>query len=209
MFSILSLAVHILANVSEATKMVDRSDLSATHKPRQIRVAGDVILGGVFPVHTKSNNPDEPCGEIAETRGVHRVEAMLYAIDQINAQKDFLQGYKLGALILDSCSSPAYALNQSLEFVRDMIGSADNSHYLCSDGSEPHVQMSRRKKKVIAVVGASYSSVTVQVANLLRLFRIVQVSPASTNADLSDKNRFEYFARKGNYINYTTKNENK
>jgi ABC-type branched-subunit amino acid transport system substrate-binding protein len=30
---------------------------------------------------------------------------------------------------------------------------------------------------------------------LLRLFRIVQVSPASTNADLSDKNRFEYFAR--------------
>uniref|UniRef100_A0A1I8AVZ6 G_PROTEIN_RECEP_F3_4 domain-containing protein n=1 Tax=Steinernema glaseri TaxID=37863 RepID=A0A1I8AVZ6_9BILA len=33
------------------------------------------------------------------------------------------------------------------------------------------------------------------IANLLRLFRIVQVSPASTNADLSDKSRFEYFAR--------------
>ncbi|KAI6239141.1 putative metabotropic glutamate receptor mgl-1 [Aphelenchoides fujianensis] len=52
-----------------------------------------------------------------------------------------------------------------------------------------------QKQKIVAVVGASYSSVTVQVANLLRLFRIVQVSPASTNADLSDKNRFEYFAR--------------
>ncbi|ETN71370.1 hypothetical protein NECAME_04666, partial [Necator americanus] len=35
----------------------------------------------------------------------------------------------------------------------------------------------------------------IAVANLLRLFRIVQVSPASTNADLSDKSRFEYFAR--------------
>jgi ABC-type branched-subunit amino acid transport system substrate-binding protein len=35
----------------------------------------------------------------------------------------------------------------------------------------------------------------IKIANLLRLFRIVQVSPASTNADLSDKNRFEYFAR--------------
>ncbi|KHJ99788.1 hypothetical protein OESDEN_00189 [Oesophagostomum dentatum] len=143
------------------------------------------MLGGVFPVHTKSQNPDEPCGEIAETRGVHRVEAMLYALDQINAQKDFLRGYKL----------VTYALNQSLEFVRDMIGSSDASDYVCSDGSDPYTRTASKKKNVVAVVGASYSSVTVQIANLLRLFRIVQVSPASTNADLSDKSRFEYFAR--------------
>ncbi|KAJ1373280.1 hypothetical protein KIN20_035639 [Parelaphostrongylus tenuis] len=36
-----------------------------------------------------------------------------------------------GALILDSCSNPAYALNQSLEFVRDMIGSSEASDYVC------------------------------------------------------------------------------
>ncbi|RCN52517.1 ligand-binding protein, receptor family [Ancylostoma caninum] len=195
MFSILALATHILANVTEAAKMVDGSDLAPSNKVRQIRIAGDLMLGGVFPVHTKSQNPDEPCGEIAETRGVHRVEAMLYALDQINAQKDFLRGYKLGALILDSCSNPAYALNQSLEFVRDMIGSSDASDYVCSDGSDPRTRSINKKKNVVAVVGASYSSVTVQIANLLRLFRIVQVSPASTNADLSDKSRFEYFAR--------------
>ena len=34
-----------------------------------------------------------------------------------------------------------------------------------------------------------------QVANLLRLFKIPQVSYASTSAALSDKSRFEYFAR--------------
>lgn len=54
---------------------------------------------------------------------------------------------------------------------------------------------SAKNSKIVSVVGGSYSSVTVQVANLLRLFRIPQVSPASTNADLSDKNRFEFFAR--------------
>uniref|UniRef100_A0A1I7XER0 ANF_receptor domain-containing protein n=1 Tax=Heterorhabditis bacteriophora TaxID=37862 RepID=A0A1I7XER0_HETBA len=195
MFSILALATHILANVTEAAKLVDGTDLAPPSKVRQIRIAGDLMIGGVFPVHTKSQSPDEPCGEIAETRGVHRVEAMLYALDQINAQKDFLRGYKLGALILDSCSNPAYALNQSLDFVRDLIGSSEVSDYVCRDGSEPQIRMLNQKKKVVAVVGASYSSVTVQVANLLRLFRIVQVSPASTNADLSDKSRFEYFAR--------------
>lgn len=35
----------------------------------------------------------------------------------------------------------------------------------------------------------------VQVANLLRLFKIPQVSYASTSAALSDKTRFEFFAR--------------
>ena len=34
-----------------------------------------------------------------------------------------------------------------------------------------------------------------QVANLLRLFRIPQISPASTAKALSDKSRFEMFAR--------------
>lgn len=33
------------------------------------------------------------------------------------------------------------------------------------------------------------------MANLLRLFKIPQVSYASTSATLSDKSRFEYFAR--------------
>ncbi|CAB3410303.1 unnamed protein product [Caenorhabditis bovis] len=195
MFSVLALAAQILANVNVASQAVDKNDLAPLPKVRQIRIPGDILIGGVFPVHSKSLNGDEPCGDIAETRGVHRVEAMLYALDQINAQRDFLRGYKLGALILDSCSNPAYALNQSLDFVRDMIGSSEASDYSCRDGSEPFIRKAGQKKNVAAVVGGSYSSVSVQLANLLRLFRIAQVSPASTNADLSDKNRFEYFAR--------------
>lgn len=71
-----------------------------------------------------------------------------------------------GALILDSCSNPAYALNQSLDFVRDLIGSNDASEYLCRDGSHPESRQVA-KKNVAAVVGGSYSSVTVQVNSLL------------------------------------------
>ncbi|KHN85912.1 putative metabotropic glutamate receptor mgl-1 [Toxocara canis] len=196
MYSLLAMATHIFANIKALEQQVsdDHSYLSQTGHVRQIRIPGDVIIGGVFPVHAKANSPDQPCGVITETRGVHRVEAMLYALDMINSQRDFLRGYKLGALILDSCSNPAYALNQSLDFVRDLIGSNDASEYQCRDGSHPESRQVA-KKNVAAVVGGSYSSVTVQIANLLRLFKIVQVSPASTNADLSDKSRFEYFAR--------------
>ncbi|CAG9539662.1 unnamed protein product [Cercopithifilaria johnstoni] len=195
MFSLLALAMRILANMNTFEKqMFEDATYLQPATVRQIRVPGDIIIGGVFPVHAKSDSPDQPCGDIAETRGVHRVEAMLYALDVINSQREFLHGYKLGALILDSCSNPAYALNQSLDFVRDMIGSVDLSEYHCRDGSFPESRQMPRKN-IAAVVGGSYSSVTVQIANLLRLFKIVQVSPASTNADLSDKTRFEYFAR--------------
>ncbi|CAJ0583098.1 unnamed protein product, partial [Mesorhabditis spiculigera] len=187
MYSVVALATQILVSVH------------AVGDVRHISITGDLVLGGVFPVHWKAQRQDgDPCGAIAETRGVHRVEAMLYALDVINSQQDFLRGYKLGALILDSCSNPAYALNQSLDFVRELIGSTEPSEYQCHDGSPPTPKQSKMlqtRRNVVAVVGGSYSSVTVQVANLLRLFRIVQVSPASTNADLSDKARFEFFAR--------------
>uniref|UniRef100_A0A1I7ZAK5 ANF_receptor domain-containing protein n=1 Tax=Steinernema glaseri TaxID=37863 RepID=A0A1I7ZAK5_9BILA len=144
-------------------EIAETSYLSSHGHVRNIRIPGDLIIGGVFPVHAKDDSPDgHPCGEIAETRGVHRVEAMLYALDIINAQKDFLRGYKLGALILDSCSNPAYALNQSLDFVRDLIGSSDVSEYQCADGSSPENKYVARKN-VVAVVGGSYSSVTVQM----------------------------------------------
>ena len=50
--------------------------------PGGARVAGDVILGGLFPVHEKSENPDQSCGEKLYNRGLQRMEAMLYAVDK-------------------------------------------------------------------------------------------------------------------------------
>lgn len=46
------------------------------------RIDGDIFLGGLFPVHAKGNS-STVCGEINEQVGIHRVEAMLYAIDQV------------------------------------------------------------------------------------------------------------------------------
>lgn len=46
------------------------------------RINGDVFLGGLFPVHAKGNG-STLCGELNEQVGIHRVEAMLYAMDQV------------------------------------------------------------------------------------------------------------------------------
>lgn len=93
----------------------------AEKEGRLIRIKGDIILGGIFPMHEhlqNSPNPDYPCGAVKEEKGIQRLEAMLYAIDLINADPFLLPNTTLGTLIIDSCSSDTYALEQGMEFVR-------------------------------------------------------------------------------------------
>lgn len=151
------------------------------------------MLGGLFPVHKKSNDPLIPCGEIQADRGIQRVEAMLFTIDEINRENHLLPGIRLGANIYDTCSRDTYALEQSLEYVRASMNTLDASEFECEDGSK--AKPVNTPVAVVGVIGGSYSSVSIQVANLLRLFKIPQISYASTSAALSDKTRFEYFAR--------------
>jgi len=99
---------------------------------------------------------------------------MLYALDRINADSSLLPDIKLGAILLDSCSSSTYALNQSLEFIRASINTVESSAFECKDKSSPRPKYG--SKMIAGVVGGSYSEVSLQVANLLRLFRIPQVS---------------------------------
>ncbi|KAL7646292.1 UNVERIFIED_CONTAM: hypothetical protein RMT77_003201 [Armadillidium vulgare] len=152
---------------------------------------GDLILGGLFPVHEKGDRTH--CSTKIYNRGLQRLEAMLYAIDLINHDPKLLPNLTLGVNILDTCSKDTYALNQSLEFIRVSLDAMDTSGLECSDGSEPKVKY--LSKPVRGIIGGSYSSVSLQVANLFRLFRIPQISPASTAKALSDKDRYEFFAR--------------
>jgi len=158
-----------------------------------VSLPGDIILGGLFPVHEKGDGA--PCGPKVYNRGVQRLEAMLYAVDRVNNDSTILPGITIGVHILDTCSRDTYALNQSLQFVRASLNNLDTSVFECSDASSPQIRKNASSGPVFGVIGGSYSSVSLQVANLLRLFHIPQISPASTAKTLSDKSRFDLFAR--------------
>ncbi|XP_061898968.1 metabotropic glutamate receptor 8-like [Entelurus aequoreus] len=155
-----------------------------------IRLDGDLILGGLFPVHARGER-GLPCGELKKEKGIHRLEAMLFAIDLINKDPELLPNVTLGARILDTCSRDTYALEQSLTFVQALI-ERDASDVRCANGEPPVLA---KLDKVVGVIGASASSVSVMVANILRLFKIPQVSYASTAAELSDNTRYDFFSR--------------
>ena len=59
--------------------------------------------------------------------------------------------------------------------MREMIGGSSGiTEYTCSDGRQPKLlRNSSPKKSVVAVVGASYSSVTVQVILIKLIFKYI------------------------------------
>lgn len=158
------------AQVFIGPKYLKPANVSANASYQRDRV-GDIVLGGLFPIH---QNSEGRCGRILDL-GLQRAEGMVLAIDLVNNDPTLLSGVKLGFEIRDTCAIPAKALDESL-------------HYLTMDSL-------RTGRQISGVVGAAASSVSISVANLLRLFRIPQVSYASTSKVLSDKSRYDYFLR--------------
>jgi len=138
-------------------------------KDKSIILSGDIVLGGLFPMHEMGIG-GEVCGAIKEEKGIQRVEAMLYAIDMINADPELLPGVILGCHILDTCLRDTYALEQSLEFIKPYMSSIDGQEYKCKDGLQPTKLF--QLKPVAGVIGASASPVSIMVANILRLFKV-------------------------------------
>uniref|UniRef100_A0A914ZSR6 G-protein coupled receptors family 3 profile domain-containing protein n=1 Tax=Parascaris univalens TaxID=6257 RepID=A0A914ZSR6_PARUN len=146
------------------------------------------LLLHLLQVHEAGLNGSE-CGILKAAQGVQRLQAMLFALEAVNADSTVLPGIVLGAQILDTCSVDSHALEQTLVFIKTMMSSGDG--IICMDGSRPTYS----QQPVAAVIGAASSQVSVMVASMLQLFKVPQVSYSSTGAELSEKPRFEYFSR--------------
>nr|XP_016942905.1 metabotropic glutamate receptor 2 isoform X1 [Drosophila suzukii]XP_016942906.1 metabotropic glutamate receptor 2 isoform X1 [Drosophila suzukii] len=145
---------------------------------------GDVILGGLMMVHSREDSIT--CGPIMPQGGIQALEAMLYTLDQVNKHQ-LLPNVTLGAHLLDDCDKDTYGLEMAVDFIKGSISNIDDAEYHCNK--------TQVRKVISGVVGAASSVTSIQVANLLRLFRIPQVSYFSTSPELSNKQRFEYFSR--------------
>ena len=140
-----------------------------------------VLLGGLFPIH--ASNGTGTCGDILHESTLQRVEAMVHTINNINEKSELLPKIKLAFSIRDTCGDPSYGLEQAFQYVQP-----NSINLTCSSSSGDHVAVS-------GVIGAQVSQVSIDIANLLQLYRIPQISYISTVNTLGDKARFDYFFR--------------
>jgi len=171
------------ASVTRAVQFIS-SNLVSNAAREAIETPGDILIGGLFPVYSGLQNSSwKQCSKLNPERGIHRLEAMMYAVDMINKDRNILPNHTIGVNIRDTCGSDTHALEESIHFIKGLggVGSKCGSSGLQST--------------LFGVVGAASSGVSMQVANLLRLFQIPQISYASTSPDLNDRQKYDFFFR--------------
>ena len=150
------------------------------------RVGKDFVIGGLFPVHSEdAASAGGKCGEI---RSEQLVEAMLFALDTINADSQLLRGIKLGYDIRDTCYSENIGLDEALDLI---ISGEHLSLESCSTfGGNVSESVA-----TVGIAGAYASRVSMVSAGLGRLFQMPQVSYVSSSPLLNNRDRYSYFYR--------------
>ena len=151
------------------------------------RVGKDFVIGGLFPVHSEdAASAGGKCGEI---RSEQLMEAMLFALDTINADSQLLPGIELGYDIRDTCYSENIGLDEALDLI---ISGEHLSLESCSTFLGGNVSES---VATLGIVGAYASRVSMVSAGLGRLFQMPQVSYVSSSPLLNNRDRYSYFYR--------------
>lgn len=118
-------------------------------------------------------------------QGFLQILAMVHTIESIN-NSTLLSGVKLGYEIYDTCSESTLAISATLRFLSTYNTSGDAVLFKCN--------YSDYIPKVKAVIGDSYSEVSIAVAKLLNTQLIPQVRAQSKCMLSRHKTKF-FFCR--------------
>ncbi|XP_049433448.1 extracellular calcium-sensing receptor-like [Epinephelus fuscoguttatus] len=152
--------------------------------------AGDVVIGGLFPVHVKAPQPEldfrsekvNASCEIFNQRAYRWLQAMIFAVEEINSNPDLLPNFTLGYLAADTCLAERTTLLAAMAMITGQEVHLANSE--C--GSVPTVPV---------IVGDARSSASIVVANTLGVFDVPMVSYLASCVCLSDNRRYPLFFR--------------
>ena len=155
---------------------------------------GDLNIGVILPVHQYSNG--EFCGH--DVRGLsllQRMEAIAFAIHEVNRRQDLLPEHKLGFIMFDDCYKGTIALAQTLHFIgghkaRDCKPTTAYTHEHCS-----HDNGSLSLYDTVGLIGSETSTTTTQIANLYSSLGMPQVSYMATSSALRMRDRYSHFLR--------------
>ncbi|XP_027017665.1 extracellular calcium-sensing receptor-like [Tachysurus fulvidraco] len=156
----------------------------------QIWKDGDIIVGAAFPFHSNWETSDMSylvmpqqmkCGSL-DFRAFQYSQSLIFAIEEINNSSSLLPGVSLGYKIYDTCSSAALGVKVAMALI---------------NGNENSVldEMCTNPAQVQAIIGETYSSVSMAIARSIGPFSIPLISHYSTCECLSDKGKYPSFLR--------------
>uniref|UniRef100_L7N3D3 G-protein coupled receptors family 3 profile domain-containing protein n=1 Tax=Xenopus tropicalis TaxID=8364 RepID=L7N3D3_XENTR len=110
------------------------------------------------------------------------MQALIFAVEEINSDPELLPQYTLGFQVFDSCFTLRKAAHGTLSLLSG--GRKITPNYHCHKGAP-----------VAGIIGDSGSSQSILMAQILGLYRYPQISYFATSPTLSDRNLFPSFFR--------------
>ncbi|GAA6072776.1 extracellular calcium-sensing receptor-like, partial [Tachysurus ichikawai] len=158
--------------------------------PPQLSKDGDILIGGIFNLHTKWEQPAQTFtsgpkkGECISfnLREFQSAQTMMFAIEEINNRSDILPGINLGYKIHDTCGSVEMTTRAALSLVNGYGENTTSVH--CS-----------KPGTVQAIIGQTSSSPTIAISTAVGPLQIPVVSHFASCACLSDKKKHPSFFR--------------
>ncbi|OCT90685.1 hypothetical protein XELAEV_18019302mg [Xenopus laevis] len=151
---------------------------------------GDIVIGGTFPinlerVHISLNFTRKPPELTCQTFGSEyykSMRALVFAVEEVNADPDILPNITLGYQIFDTCNTLRRASQGTLWILGG--GQEIIPNYYCSRG-----------ETLAGIIGECGSTPSIIMAQILGLYRYPQISYFATNPILSDRSQFPSFFR--------------
>ncbi|XP_032969617.1 taste receptor type 1 member 3 isoform X2 [Rhinolophus ferrumequinum] len=159
---------------------------------RQLRMQGDYVLGGLFPLGSTEDadlgNRTQPnttkCTRFS-SHGLLWALAVKMAVEEINRGSTLLPGLRLGYDLFDTCSEPVVAMKPSLMFMAK-AGGHDVAAYC---------DYTRYQPRVLAVIGPHSSELAFVTGKFFGFFLMPQVSYGASVDLLSNRETFPSFFR--------------
>uniref|UniRef100_A0A3Q4MA53 Extracellular calcium-sensing receptor-like n=1 Tax=Neolamprologus brichardi TaxID=32507 RepID=A0A3Q4MA53_NEOBR len=149
----------------------------------RMQKSGDVILGGLFPVHFFSSISYLSFTSNFYVQGFRQAQTMAFAIDEINKNSNLLPNVTLGYTLYDNCVELGIGFRGALSLIS---GQEEQIilHNTCV-GNPP----------VVGIVGDSSSTPSIAISSILGFLYFSQVSYFATCSCLSDRQKYPSFFR--------------
>ncbi|KAJ7995397.1 hypothetical protein DPEC_G00244140 [Dallia pectoralis] len=152
--------------------------------------AGDVVIGGLFPIHVGAPLPEQEFRSIKakatctifNQRSYRWLQTMIFAVQEINRNPALLPNVTLGYLVADTCLAEGTTLGAALAMVTGQEASVGGTDCSLTPG-------------VSSIIGDPRSSASIVVAQTLGPFHFPMVSYFATCTCLSDTRKYPSFFR--------------
>ncbi|XP_022257203.1 uncharacterized protein LOC106472974 isoform X2 [Limulus polyphemus] len=80
----------------------------------------DILIPVLLPIHKSGNSPLQ-CSNVVDPLAVQDLEAILWTIDKINDDTEFLSGMQLGTVVIDTCGSSLKATQRLSDYLASHV----------------------------------------------------------------------------------------